>query len=420
MEIFVGICVLFSGSVHFKRHCLPARDSGAEGDDIIQVFSNSQLIRSLVNEVPFVPPLYVKFDYHGQLQTVWQTIRRTAAALLLTRMQLRYERELLRLSDGGTLGIDTISLRENMKIPPTASSKRERIVVLCHGLCGDSTSEYLIHFAHLLLKSGYKVMAVVSRGCGGVPFDGDQPLVPHKDNETDLQAALRHIRRQNPTAKLFAIGFSLGAANLLIEVANQDKKRLSLPNSSGRSSPRQDIDITAAMCVSPPWNMLKTTSVFYLWNQVLTGALKLFALTHAWALSKAGVSIVSVLLSRNLTEFDQHFVKFYGYETVDEYREAFSPIHKVNHIRTPTLVVSAEDDPVCCISSSPDAVEDVEMGGSEGLSFVKTRFGGHLGFQCQAIEIETPREAGGAASEDATITTTTWIDALALKWFNMF
>lgn len=109
-----------------------------------------------------------------------------------------------------------------------------------------------------------------------------------------------------------------------------------------------------------------------------------------------GVTLWQVLTARNLDEMDSLLYRGYGFESVEQYRRASSPVHSAKNISVPTVVVNAKDDPICSIHGAPSNEER-----GDGLILVKTMFGGHLGFPSNLFPF-----------------TTSWTDDFVAAWFD--
>mgnify|MGYP003385978802 CR=1 FL=1 len=101
------------------------------------------------------PPL---LDYYGHIHSAVCHIIRG-----VLQVELTIDRELLTLSDGGTVGLDWVD-----KKPPSSSSTP--LVILFHGICGNSTDSHVVYAARTLQQAGFNVVTLISRGCGGVPL----------------------------------------------------------------------------------------------------------------------------------------------------------------------------------------------------------------------------------------------------------
>ncbi|QRW07497.1 alpha/beta hydrolase family protein [Ceratobasidium sp. AG-Ba] len=121
-----------------------------------------------------------------------------------------YERTLLGLPDGGTLGLDFTPRKEDRVLPPETP-----ILVVLHGLSGGSHESYVRSILSQVCAPtstgglGYRAVVVNFRGCAGVPLTSPQFYsAGHTD---DIRTALSYIQKTYPLAKLTGLGFSLGA-----------------------------------------------------------------------------------------------------------------------------------------------------------------------------------------------------------------
>jgi len=271
------------------------------------------------------------------------------------------------------------------------------------------------------------VAVMISRGCGGLPLSSYDTFGGHSKID-DIHAAVCAVRDRYPNNKIFLLGFSLGGAFSLKYLA-----KYNVTDATDSSSPIENAAIvTAAMCVSPPWDFHKATPVFPIWNFLLAFPLKQYFLRHfLWPLNTSttnneeseqkitsamnasekrnernkkflsSVGIWRVMMAMSLSQLDELLYPIFdeSYQSVKCYYTAMSPVLDSHKINTPTIVVNAIDDPVCCHTGAPDNPDDL----GPGLAVIKTRFGGHLGFPEGLLPLK-----------DA------WTDRLALEWFNQF
>jgi predicted alpha/beta-fold hydrolase len=104
----------------------------------------------------YEPPLLL--DYYGHVHSAVCHIIRGAL-----QVELSLVRELLTLSDGGTVGLDWVDQKP-------ASSSTTPLVILFHGICGNSEDSHVVYAARALRREGFNVVTLISRGCGGVPL----------------------------------------------------------------------------------------------------------------------------------------------------------------------------------------------------------------------------------------------------------
>eukprot|EP00602_Paraphysomonas_sp_CaronLab_P011216 CAMPEP_0185041702 /NCGR_PEP_ID=MMETSP1103-20130426/41364_1 /TAXON_ID=36769 /ORGANISM="Paraphysomonas bandaiensis, Strain Caron Lab Isolate" /LENGTH=310 /DNA_ID=CAMNT_0027581559 /DNA_START=155 /DNA_END=1087 /DNA_ORIENTATION=- len=286
------------------------------------------------------------------------------------------DRQTLQLEDGGTVALDWLT-----GLPLT--EEKSPIVVLIHGLCGSSESPHIVYAGHEFKARGYTVCAFISRGCGGLPLTTPESFTAARTS--DLAEALEHIRSRYPDRRLCAVGYSLGAGILLKYVGERGDRSL----------------LSSAVAVSPSWNFLKVTPWFQTWSSTrLVEGLRGYLLDHMDYLKNHEnnrVRIAETLRAKDVREFDHHaVVPVHGYRDVDHYYQDSSAVHHAHNITTPTLALSAEDDPVCAVEGRP---MDISTYG-DGLVVVTTRTGGHVAFT-RGIHFFSTRS---------------WMDDVAIEW----
>lgn len=382
---------------------------------------------------PYKPTYMQLVDYHGNLQTSTQfTVRnflRTVTTLIgSSSSRTYYKRELYQMRDGGTIALDWVVDQPNGNI--NHSNNDRPIVLLLHGILGDSQSEYIYFFAKQLYSQGFLPAVFVSRGCGDLKLTS--PTFFTGKISSDLFEIIQYLRTHETNSqipiprKIFLIGYSLGAASVLHYLGHAGD---------------HDVNehITAAIAVCPPWNCgtsntNKPSFIYSCWLALINIPLKFHFLQHYQTLIQLApeiyreIDVMKVLATKTIRAFDELLCHTYhrnsfllsakdttsttittseqmsddatrgSYKHVKEYYADISPIHfvpQIHHI--PTLVLTAEDDPVCRHS---DVLPADELGKS--VVVVKSRFGGHLSYPI--------RESFTAA----------WSDSIAIAWFRQF
>ena len=81
--------------------------------------------------------------------------------------------------------------------------------------------------------------------------------------------------------------------------------------------------------------------------------------------------------SATFREFDDYFTApIHGFRNASDYMIKSSSNQFINKIKTPTLLITAGDDPFLSPSCYP--TEEAEK--SSVVTFLKTKYGGHVGF----------------------------------------
>ncbi|KAG8920356.1 hypothetical protein FRC02_000953 [Tulasnella sp. 418] len=118
--------------------------------------------------------------------------------------ELKYEPRYIVLPDGGSIRVDLA--------PHGAFSSREDtkpVVILVHGILGNSQAPYILGPAHGLIANGFRVAAMNLRGCGGVRLTS--AAYHNAGMIGDLKSVLLFIQSLAPNAHKFLVGCSLGA-----------------------------------------------------------------------------------------------------------------------------------------------------------------------------------------------------------------
>ena len=136
--------------------------------------------------------------------------------------------------------------------------------------------------------------------------------------------------------------------------------------------------LKAAVAISPPWNMAVETIVYPLWSRFIVKMLHFYLKKHQNILINCGVSYEEVCQTKNLKELDKLLIRFYGYQSIEEYYKDNSAIYYTTNIEIPTLVISSEDDPICALPDNHPTVSNGLIG--NGMCLVKTTTGGHCAY----------------------------------------
>jgi predicted alpha/beta-fold hydrolase len=302
----------------------------------------------------------------GHAQTLY-------AALAAPRPRVAYRRERWDTPDGDFIDLDwldspsVLSRQSSLKEPP--------LVVLFHGLEGSSRSHYAVALMAAVRDAGWRGAVVHFRGCSGEPNRLSRAY--HSGDAPEIDWIVRRLRAQNAAAPLFATGVSLGGNALLKWLGDCGESAAPL--------------VDAAVGISVPLDLMITGNVLGQgFNRVYTRnflatlrTMSLVKLERFPGLFDAG----AVRAARTLREFDDVVTApLHGFKDVDDYWTRASSKPGLTHIRVPTLLLNARDDPMVPASALPGAdevsaavtLELPEHGGHAG--FVGGRFPGHLGW----------------------------------------
>ncbi len=237
-------------------------------------------------------------------------------------------------------------------------------LILAHGLEGSSESGYMRSMAAAALEAGYTVHRYNMRGCGGSPYHPRGNY--HSGQTADLLLVARE-RAAKSGLPIYAVGFSLGG-NMVLKLAGElgEDGRHVLAGACAVSAPI-DLAKSVEACAQPRNFLYERRFVEKLKERVRKRnplAPELFPLEH---LSKV----------RTIYQFDDYYTaRIFGFGTADRYYATQSSNQFLKHIRIPTLVIHAADDPLV-----PHSIYNHRaFRENDHLKLLTVEHGGHLGF----------------------------------------
>lgn len=281
------------------------------------------------------------------LQTLFPTLLRPMPAI-------EFRRERLELPDG-----DFVDLGWSGN-----SGGRGPLAILLHGLTGGFESKYLRGTALRLIARGWRTVTLQFRGAGTEP-NRLARCYNHGDTG-DFRYLCQLLRQREPNTPLFAIGWSMGA-NILLKALGEDGKQ-SL--------------ITAAAAVSAPFQLqpcaerLRHGFSRVYQNHLIEALNQGLRRKHGPVEMLPGADLEAALEAADFIAFDNAYTApMNGYDNAIEYYRLCSCGQFLRHIRKPTLVINAADDPFMRPSIIPAAEELAPQ-----VTLELSPRGGHVGF----------------------------------------
>jgi uncharacterized protein len=296
---------------------------------------------------PFVPARWLA---GGNAQTIWPFFFRR-----LPRLPL--ETEIWPLSDGERLAVYLLPRRAG----------RPGVVVV-HGLEGSAESPYVRGVLARVQRAGWNGAAFDLRSCGRLARRTLRSRTAYHAGQTaDLAFVVERLRERWGGAPVGAVGFSLGG-NMLLKWLGETGEGAPL-RVAAAVSPPYDLAASAA-CVDGPgvWSAgYRTFFMLSLRRKALVLARDLPDRLDARAIRR----------SRTFEGFDTHVTaRLFGFSGAEDYWAHASCGQFLPSIRRPTLLVSAEDDPIVPAHSIPRQL----IASNPTLTPWLTRGGGHVGF----------------------------------------
>jgi hypothetical protein len=235
-------------------------------------------------------------------------------------------------------------------------------VIVLHGLEGGLRSPYIRGILRALSTRGFRAVLMHFRGCSGEP--NRLPRSYHSGETSDLRHVIAILGRRAPGGRLHAVGYSLGG-NALLKYLGE----------SGETS-----GIAAAVAVSIPFVLSKAAdrlnrglSRVYQWWLVRALQRKIRTKFNH---KPSPVALDRLSQFWSFREFDDAVTApLHGFRDAADYYQRSSARQYLRHIRTPTLILHAADDPFTTPAAVP---QQQELASDVTLELSGT--GGHVGF----------------------------------------
>ena len=270
-----------------------------------------------------------------------------------------YVRERISLTDGDFLDLDWVN-RGN-----------DRIVIVSHGLEGNSYRHYVAGTAKLFSEQGWDAVGWNCRSCSG-----EMNLLPrlysHVD-APDLSEVIDHVLATNRYKKIALVGFSMGGAIILNYVSKMKE--------------HHPAELTAAVAISSPVDvggsadeLEKSKNRFYLQRflKKMIIRIKQKAKQFPEIIDTSGVDGITTF-----TEYDiRYTAPLNGCKNPAEFYRKASTKEYLHEIDIPTLLLIAENDPFM-----PPSCYPYEAAHNHTFFHLEVpKRGGHVGFTIRSLK----------------------------------
>jgi uncharacterized protein len=238
-------------------------------------------------------------------------------------------------------------------------------LVLLHGLEGRSDSGYMMGTAEKAWVSGFNVVRLNQRNCGGTE-DLTETLY-HSGLSCDIRSVILELIGRDELPEIFAAGFSMGG-NLVLKMAGE----------FGESAPPQ---VRGFAAVAPSFDLAscadaleKPSNFFYELHFVrrLKRRMRYKASLFPERYPDDGMSHI-----RTVRQFDDRITaRHCGFQDAADYYARSSANRLIGGIRRPTLILTAQDDPFVPFESFQDGA----LRENPHITLVAPKHGGHCGF----------------------------------------
>ncbi len=243
-----------------------------------------------------------------------------------------------------------------------AKNGSNKAVIILHGLEGDSSSGYMLHFTDYFKNQGYDVICPNYRGCSGEM--NKQVRMYNSGTTDDLHLVVDTV--SNDYEHVDIIGFSLGGNQVLKYLGEQ---QYDIP-----------INLRKGVAISAPVH-LHNASLELLRLQNFAYQIRFIVSLWKKAIAKKRQfpDQIKLHLSKmwNLYRFDEYFTApVYGYKDAKDYYDSNSSLQFLDTLERPALLINSYDDPFLGELCYP-----VELAqNSQQFYLCATEYGGHVGF----------------------------------------
>jgi predicted alpha/beta-fold hydrolase len=288
----------------------------------------------------YSPPFFL---FNAHLETIFPALTRRVNSIT-------YHRERIKTPDQDFLDIDWVK------------NKSEKLVIISHGLEGNSSRAYMRGMAKAFVDQGYDALAWNYRGCSDEM--NAQKRFYHSGATDDLDTVIQYAVDQKTYSEIYLIGFSLGG-NITLKYLGEQKP---------------DAIIRKAVAFSVPLNLHTSCEKIqmpanWMYHNRFLKSLKKKIKQKAARMKEIDIARIDRL--KTLREFDDAYTApLHGFKDAVQYYTECSSIRFVKNITIPTLIVNAKNDPFLSGDCYPfELLKDHPF-----VTFESPERGGHVGF----------------------------------------
>ncbi|HYE13946.1 MAG TPA: alpha/beta fold hydrolase [Pyrinomonadaceae bacterium] len=292
----------------------------------------------------------------GHAQTIVAALRHERYRPWRSPNGLPFEPRLLEVEPGARVLLKCLWQDERERAPA---------LLLIHGLEGSSDSPYILGTARRAFARGFNVACLNMRTCGGT--EHLTPTLYHSGMTGDIAAAVSELASRDRVRRIYVAGFSM-SGNMVLKLAGD----------YGGAAPEE---LAGVCAVSPSIDLsgcadrieLRSNAVYRAsFMRSLRGRMRRKQRLHPELYDVRGLRRV-----RTIRQFDDRYTARHGgYGDASSYYERASSLGVIPRIRTPTLIIHAEDDPI--IPAEP--FRSPSITDNPDVLLVLTSRGGHVGF----------------------------------------
>ena len=296
-------------------------------------------------------PLYKINPPFWQINGFIQTV---APTLTQRKPQITYIRERISTPDDDFLDLDWL-----------LQTDKEKLVILSHGLEGNSNKVYITNAAKYFQDHQYNVLAWNNRGCSG---EENKTLKLNHHGETDdIHLIVNHAIRKYGFRKVYLMGYSLGGSITLNYVA---RKADILPK-----------EILGAVAISTPCDLRSASQSLderknWFFKDLFFKKISKRVIGKELQFPNT-FDVDKLKKVKSWKDFDNEFsAKLCGFKHADDFYDNVSSLPHLPKIKMNTLILNAINDPILTEKCHPKEM----VKSNKNLKLILTDHGGHVGF----------------------------------------
>ncbi|MDF1696216.1 MAG: alpha/beta fold hydrolase [Saprospiraceae bacterium] len=289
----------------------------------------------------YKPPLLFR---NGNINTIYPFLFRKSASPV-------FDRKRFDTKDGDFIDLDILS------------KNRTKLAVICHGLEGNSDSQYIQHTSTYLFNNEWDVLCINFRSCSG---EMNRKLeMYHSGFTQDVHEVISTYQKEYEEVAL--IGFSLGG-NVALKYISDGI--FDLPEK-----------LKAVVALSVPIDLSKSSLKIssranWIYDKRFRISLEQkIREKHKYFSDEVDLSHLKKI--KTLRDFDEYYTgPMHGFDGAEDYYSKCNSKQFLENISIPALLITALDDPFLPEESYPFEIAESH----QYLHFMAPKFGGHVGF----------------------------------------
>lgn len=232
-------------------------------------------------------------------------------------------------------------------------------IVMLHTVTADTQTMSEI-VEDIYQQTGWRIALCLRRGHTTTP----RPFttINIMGSVPDFRAQLDYIQACFPQSPLYAVGSSAGTAVLARYLGEVGA----------------DTPLRAAFAYCPGYDLnIAFDRVHQFYDWYMANAVKKRFIEPYQQQLQNHRALQTAIQSSRLRDMQKVLFEFSGFESYDDYLKACNPIDVFANIRIPTMILNAEDDPICHIQNAYQHLQAIEN--NPYTILVTTRHGSHCG-----------------------------------------